>query len=84
MLLQQDIHLEKNTAWIGREVDVLVEGVHPETELLWVGRTPQQAPEVDGQVIINDAGSAVFGDIARVEITDVAGYDLVGHVVEGS
>ncbi len=84
MLLQQDIHLEKNTAWIGRQVDVLVEGVHPETELLWVGRTPQQAPEIDGQVIINDAGSAVFGDIARVEITDVAGYDLVGHVVEGA
>ena len=82
MLLQQDIHLEKNTAWIGREIDVLIEGVHPETELLWVGRAPQQAPEIDGQVIINEAGSARFGDIARVEITDVAGYDLVGHVVE--
>lgn len=81
MLLQQEIHVEKNTDWIGRHVDVLIEGLHPETELLWVGRSPQQAPEIDGQVIINDAGDAQFGDIARVEITDVAGYDLVGYVL---
>ena len=81
MLLQQQIHLDKNAEWIGRQVDVLVEGEHPETELLWVGRTPQQAPEIDGRVIINDAGSAQFGDFARVEVTEVAGYDLVGHVI---
>ena len=81
MLLQQDIHMDKNLDWIGRRIDVLVEGTHPETELLWVGRSRQQAPEIDGQVIINDAGEAAFGDIVEVEITEVAGYDLVGHVV---
>lgn len=82
MLLQQELHLEKNTEWLGRTTPVLVEGVHPETELLWVGRTPQQAPEIDGRVIINDAGDAAFGDIVEVEITDVAGYDLVGQVLD--
>jgi ribosomal protein S12 methylthiotransferase len=81
MLLQQDIHLENNAAWVGRQVDVLIEGIHPETDLLWVGRTAQQAPEIDGRVLINDAGAAQYGDIARLEVTEVAGYDLVGHVV---
>ena len=82
MTLQQELHLENNTDWLGRTVDVLVEGMHPETELLWVGRSARQAPEIDGRVIINDAANAAFGDIVKVEISDVAGYDLVGAVVD--
>ncbi len=82
MTLQQELHLENNTDWLGRTVDVLVEGMHPETELLWVGRSARQAPEIDGRVIINDAAGAAFGDIVKVEISDVAGYDLVGAVVD--
>jgi ribosomal protein S12 methylthiotransferase len=82
MELQQELHLENNTDWLGRTVDVLVEGMHEETELLWVGRSARQAPEIDGRVFINDAGGAKFGDIVRVEITETAGYDLVGHVLD--
>lgn len=82
MELQQELHVENNTEWLGRTVDVLVEGMHPETELLWMGRSARQAPEIDGRVIINDAGGAAFGDIVKVEISDVAGYDLVGHVLD--
>ena len=81
MLLQQQIHLEKNEAVVGREFDVLLEGTHPETELLWIGRTPFQAPEVDGQVLVSDAGDAKFGDIVRMEIVEAAGYDLVAEIV---
>ena len=40
-----------------------------------------QAPEVDGQVLIND-GSAEPGTFAQVALTEVAGYDLVGRIVE--
>lgn len=80
MLLQQEIHVEKNEELVGRQVDVLVEGLHPETELLWVGRTPYQAPEIDGQVLIADPGAAQFGDIVRMEVTEAAGYDLVAEV----
>jgi ribosomal protein S12 methylthiotransferase len=59
---------------------VLVEGAHPETEHLLVGRTRRQAPEVDGQVLIND-GTARPGTFVRVEMTETAGYDLVGRIV---
>ena len=65
---------------IGETVDVLVEGPHPETDLLLVGRMPTQAPDVDGQVLIND-GVARPGTIVRVELTETAGYDLVGRIV---
>jgi hypothetical protein len=54
-----------------------VEGIYPETDLLLVGRMATQALDVDGQVLIND-GAAAAGSFVQVEITDVAGYDLVG------
>ena len=34
--------------WLGRTVEVLVEGLSEDSDLVWVGRTAQQAPEVDG------------------------------------
>lgn len=80
MALQQTIVLDKLEQRIGDVVDVLVEGTHADTDLLLVGRMATQAPEVDGQVLIND-GLADVGRIARVELTEVAGYDLVGAVV---
>jgi ribosomal protein S12 methylthiotransferase len=42
---------------------------------------PTQAPDVDGQVLIND-GVARPGTIVRVELTETAGYDLVGRIVD--
>jgi len=78
--LQQGIAFEHNRGMIGRRVEVLVEGAHPETEHLLAGRTAGQAPDVDGQVLIND-GLAAPGSFVPVEITDTAGYDLVGRVV---
>jgi ribosomal protein S12 methylthiotransferase len=59
---------------------VLVEGRSPETELLLVGRHQGQAPEIDGQVYIND-GMAYPGELVTVEVTEAHDYDLVGKVV---
>jgi len=79
MRAQQDVVLRRNERFVGRTVDVLVEGAHPETEHLLTGRTAGQAPEVDGQVLLND-GEAEPGTIVPVEITGTAGYDLVGRI----
>jgi ribosomal protein S12 methylthiotransferase len=81
MLLQQGIVLERNEERVGERIDVLLEAPHPESpELLWVGRTNRQAPEIDGQVIVADAGGASFGDIISMRIVQAAGYDLVAEV----
>jgi ribosomal protein S12 methylthiotransferase len=77
---QKEIARELNQAYIGKTIDVLVEGVHEETDLLLQGRHQGQAPDIDGRVIIND-GLAKPGDIVKVKITDVLDYDLVGGIV---
>jgi ribosomal protein S12 methylthiotransferase len=80
MTIQQAIAFEKNTARVGSLADVLVEGAHPETEHLLVGRASTQAPDVDGQILLND-GYANPGTFARVLLTETAGYDLVGRII---
>lgn len=81
MEVQQNISRERHREMIGRVMDVMVEGYSEETDLLLQGRTSQQAPEIDGVVLIND-GQAKPGDIVKVEITDSMEYDLIGHIVE--
>lgn len=80
MQAQQRIAFEKNEAKLGTYVEVLVEGAHPETEHLLVGRSSAQAPDVDGQILLND-GFAAPGTFARVLLTETAGYDIVGRIV---
>lgn len=80
MEVQQNISRERHRDMIGRIVDVIVEGYSEETELLLQGRTSQQAPDIDGVVLIND-GQAAVGSIVKVEITDSMEYDLIGRVV---
>ena len=81
MACQQEIVFEENQSLLGQTVEVLVEGAHAETEHLLVGRMSSQAPDVDGQVLIND-GSAEPGSFVQVALTEVAGYDLVGRIVD--
>ncbi len=85
MRLQQKISTKAKAAWIGREVDVLIEGPSEETELLWQGRTMLHAPEIDGHVLINDFGphdELVPGTFYRAEITESHDYDVVARIVE--
>jgi len=80
MEVQQNISREMQKRQIGQVLDVLVEGYSEETELLLQGRTMQQAPDIDGIVLIND-GQANVGDIVKVKITDSMEYDLIGEIV---
>jgi ribosomal protein S12 methylthiotransferase len=77
---QQSMLREKLLEWVGREIDVLVEGSHDDTELLLKGRHYGQAPGIDNIVIINE-GMARPGDYVRVRIQETAGQDLVGAIV---
>jgi len=80
--LQQKVVTKLNKKRIGTQLQVLVEGFHPESKLLARGRFFGQCPDIDGEVIINDFRKVTgFGTFYTVEITDVAGYDLVGRVV---
>jgi ribosomal protein S12 methylthiotransferase len=80
MSLQKKIVKRRNKRRIGERVEVLVEGAHPETELLLQGRTAGQAPEIDGTVMIND-GMAYPGSFVTCEVTEAHDYDLVARIV---
>ncbi len=75
--LQEKISLEKNHAFIGKEMDILVEGFD---NGLTVGRSYRDAPEIDGLVIAE--GKAVIGDLVKVRITGALTHDLTGILKE--
>ena len=55
--------------------ELLVEGRSPATDLLLVGRHQGQAPEIDGNVYIND-GMAYPGELVTIEVTEAHDSDL--------
>lgn len=85
MRVQQKISAKAKADWVGREIDLLVEGESEETPLLWEGRTLLHAPEIDGKVLINDFGpheTLVPGTFYRAEITESHDYDVVARILE--
>jgi ribosomal protein S12 methylthiotransferase len=75
MALQQGISLGKNEQFIGRELEVLVEGVG---DGISVGRSYRDAPEVDGMVLIR--GELTTNEFASVLVTEAMEYDLLGRI----
>jgi ribosomal protein S12 methylthiotransferase len=83
MALQQPIAAERNAAWVGRIVDVLIEQENPTTGAM-LGRCARFAPDVDGEVHVSaGAGGlcAAPGTMVPVRITAADTYDLQGVVV---
>lgn len=79
MVRQQGISLARNQLWVGRELEVLVEGqgaVEGTGESISLGRSFRDAPEIDGMVIVE--GQLPVGEIAPVRITGAMVYDLTG------
>ena len=78
MALQSELAAVKKQGLIGKELDVLVEGVDEEQEVL-IGRSYRDAPEIDGLVVAN--GIAQVGDMVTVEIENIGPYDMFGKMI---
>lgn len=79
---QQAVVRKLHRKKIGQKVKALVEGFHPDSNMLLRARHQGQCPDIDGQIIINDGRKVTgFGKIYEVEITDIADYDLIGRVL---
>ena len=77
MALQQKIPLAKNKRWIGKELDVLIEGAGDGVS---IGRSYRDAPEVDGVVMVQH--ELPPGEFARVKITGAIEYDLMAEIIK--
>jgi ribosomal protein S12 methylthiotransferase len=84
MQIQKQISKKRRKALVGKQFDIVLEGPSQETELLWEGRTPMHAPEIDGKVFVNDFGEhedVREGQFYRCEITEAHEYDLVAKLL---
>jgi ribosomal protein S12 methylthiotransferase len=75
MEIQRKISRARHEAMVGKELDVLVEGVSTESEYLLEGRWYGQAPGIDGVTYLAD-GEASPGSIVRARVTQASDYDL--------
>jgi ribosomal protein S12 methylthiotransferase len=71
MKLQEKISLQRNQSFIGKRMEVLVEGFDRN---LVIGRSYRDAPEIDGLVFVE--GQAPLGSIVPVQITGALPHDL--------
>jgi ribosomal protein S12 methylthiotransferase len=78
MLLQRDISRDNSQQYVGKTLQVLIDGPVEGTDALR-GRTCFQAPEIDGMVYVSrrDAEPDAF---AHVRITEAGEYDLRGVI----
>jgi ribosomal protein S12 methylthiotransferase len=74
---QQAISLQINQGYVGKNLDVLIEGYG---DGISVGRSYRDAPEIDGMVLVE--GKALIGKIIPVRITGAMAYDLTGIPVQ--
>jgi tRNA-2-methylthio-N6-dimethylallyladenosine synthase len=68
---QRSIQERRNRRWIGREIEVLVEGRSKRNALEWSGKSPHAR-------IVNFAGSSAPGRLESLEIVRSTAYSLRG------
>jgi len=73
MELQQNISLQVNQSYVGKTLDILIEGRDNDIS---VGRSYRDAPEIDGMVLVE--GKVKVGEIVPVKVTGAMAYDLTG------
>jgi ribosomal protein S12 methylthiotransferase len=79
MELQQRISTRKLAGKIGKQMWVLIDEVDDEGA---IGRTPGDAPEIDGVIYLNGESALKPGDLVRVLIEHADEYDLWGSRIE--
>lgn len=80
MKLQQSIAFEQAGSMPGRRLTVMVEGEIPGEERVYISRTYQDAPDVDGYLFFPSEEEYLTGDLVPVRVTGAKGYDLIGEV----
>lgn len=75
MEVAQNVSFHQLQKKVGRTIDVIVDDVQPEQNRA-IARSKWDAPEIDGQVIVDNATGIKIGDIVSAKVTDNDEYDL--------
>ncbi len=78
---QMTIAAEKNEEKIDSVIEVLIEGWDDYIKC-YFGRSPADAPEIDGKVFFTSDEPLVIGDYVYVRVNDCLEYDLLGEKID--
>lgn len=81
---QRDISARKLQHRIGETTPVLIDAL-AETDagdLVALGRSYGEAPEIDGKIVIEEPDGIAVGDMVEVTIDAADDYDLFGHILD--
>ncbi len=81
MALQAGISEEIHLAREDEELDVLVTGFDEENPELAIGRSYHEAPDIDGEIFIENALGLEIGQILKVRILQGFTYEMVAELV---
>jgi ribosomal protein S12 methylthiotransferase len=87
MEAQSENSRRKNERLVGTNLKVLIDSVDPACgteDGSAVGRTERDAPEVDNEVVVENAAGLLPGQFCDVKIVDAEEYDLFGVTINGS
>jgi ribosomal protein S12 methylthiotransferase len=79
MRLQRDLVAARLAGRVGHEVQVMIDGPSPESDLVLSGRLEGHAPDIDAVVYLDGCDPSEFrgGDVVPAVVTGARGYDLV-------
>jgi tRNA-2-methylthio-N6-dimethylallyladenosine synthase len=75
--IQKSIQERRNQSWIGRHVEVLVEGPNRRNDREWTGRTPEAR-------WVHFHGESAPGRVETVRVAGVSAFSLRGEIVVGA
>jgi ribosomal protein S12 methylthiotransferase len=83
MEVAQNVSTGQLAKKVGRTIDVLVDDVEPENNRA-IARSKWDAPDIDGQVIVDNAAGIKPGDLVSVKVTGSDEYDLFAAPVSAA
>ena len=82
MTLQAKISELRHKELEGKTLDVVIEGYSENDKTLAFGRSYREAPEIDGNVFIENVKNIPVGEIVKVKIIQGFTYEIVGELEE--
>ena len=82
MEAQMEISAELGQKFVGKTLEVIVEGKIEDEDDLYCGRSFRDCYEIDGFVFFKSSEELIAGDFYSIKITSAGDYDLIGERVE--
>jgi ribosomal protein S12 methylthiotransferase len=82
MEVQKSVSAEICEGYVGKTLEVIVEGKIDGEDSVYCGRSYRDCYEIDGYVFFESKNELIAGDYYNIKITSASDYDLVGEIVE--